>query len=265
MQADGYLVLRSVIPPSLLATLSSSLRSDHPDDFAHSPAQWSLRCLWSLRSAFAEAWGDASVDSLLCSFDGGVCQTGGAPGMEWHVDQTERSDGVASIQCVVAVSDSTSRTGSLRLCPGSHLLHASLMQSLRIPDPRDKEPAGGDEWQSSLVPPSRVRAVCRQTGRPSVLVSLRAGDAVLFDARTVHRVDASRDKSSERMVSYVSYAPRRLASASVIARRRRAFVTRTQLTHWPDRYVPVRGSGPERRGRRRSLRNEPDVVRRLVG
>jgi hypothetical protein len=264
MQADGYVILRNVVPPPLLSSLATSLASDDAD-FAHSPAQWSLRCLWELRSAFAAAWeegGDEAksvpVDSLLCSFDGGVCQREGAPGMGWHVDQTERSDGVASIQCVVAVSDSDARTGSLRVCPGSHLLHSSLMDSLRVPTSRRE-----DEWQSSAVPPSHVRSVCRRTGRPSVLVSLCAGDAVLFDARTVHRVDRSRDRRRERLVSYVSYAPRRLASATVIARRRRAFVTRTQLTHWPDRYVPVRG--PSEGGRRRSLRNEADVVRGLVG
>ena len=80
---------------------------------------------------------------------------------------------------------------------------------------------------------------------PPHLVCCAAGDAILWDSRTVHcntpsltaRGAPARDADGaprpSRLVGYCSAAPRARASAAVLRQRQRAFLAGGTCTHWP--------------------------------
>lgn len=76
-----------------------------------------------------------------------------------------------------------------------------------------------------------VKWFSRQPGVEEVKVETEPGDLILWDSRTVHW---NRAPTAEqiRVVVYVCYAPRSMASEGVLAARRRCWDEKLATTHW---------------------------------
>jgi ectoine hydroxylase-related dioxygenase (phytanoyl-CoA dioxygenase family) len=79
--------------------------------------------------------------------------------------------------------------------------------------------------------PEDVKWFERQPGVEEVKVESEPGDLILWDSRTVHW---NRAPTAEqlRVVVYVCYAPRAMATEEVLATRKRCWENRLATTHW---------------------------------
>ena len=168
-----------------------------------------------------------------------------------YVDQDDtHEEGCCCVQAFVALADSTQESGTIEFLKGSHHEHAALARRLC-----DQQSSERDEWEFLEIPDADgVFEFC-----PLVQPCVRAGDVVLWDARTAHRV-VRPSGDAPRMVAYVCMVPRHFADAEATRRRRWAFENAVATTHWPHRVVD-RGDAW---GRGRRLERAPTEVQRLV-
>ena len=256
LRRDGFAVVRNV----LSLAEHTRLRRQALDELLrlpnmnHSDTLWEIRTLPQIRSLFEEWWG--STD-LISGFDGLTVRRRGSPeylAIDWHVDQDHTHEpGSCCVQALVALADSTAESGTIEFVRTSHQAHQDLVW--RLCDPEDAE-VDGTEGAWEFVPiPSSDPVLRGEILRPVV----RAGDVVLWDARTAHRV-CPPTGDAPRLVAYVCHVPRSFADAVTLEQRRRFFEEAVATTHWPHRLVD-RG---DVRGVARRLSDAPSAVRALV-
>lgn len=159
-------------------------------------------------------------DTLITGFDGiGVQQATKTPFvLPWHVDQDSRHpDGMVCVQAVLALSDSD----TTEFAVASHVLHAQLVAGSKR-----------QAWQFVNVDAETIKAF--DIERPS----LEPGDVVLWDSRTVHRVNTG---AKSRVVAYLSMVPVHAASVPTLRQRRLLYDQGAATTHWAQHLV-VRGT-----------------------
>jgi ectoine hydroxylase-related dioxygenase (phytanoyl-CoA dioxygenase family) len=234
MQKHGFTVVRDVLDDQQLSTASALLRDeyDHRACMAHSSLTWYIRSLASVQRPFRELYNAWGANDLISSFDGVGWRQHGEPGwaVDWHVDQDASSMDTTSAQAILALSAHTADSGGLQLLPDSHRRFTALMH--RMGNPSD------DGWQFCAIDPGDP--IFR--GRAAVQPQLRAGDMVIWDSRTVHRV-VEPTGPDERVTAYLSFAPRSWATHAALAERRRFFAEGRATTHWAHRPVD-RGEAP---------------------
>jgi hypothetical protein len=141
--------------------------------------------------------------------------------------------------------DATADTGGLCVIPKSHLEHSVFC-------PRQSS----SRMKADFVPIDAKDPILQRSD--GVLVGARAGDMILWDSRTIHcncpalTVEShfanARNKGGDsdhvlplpethndiiRLVSYVCFVPRSMASDSIIRQRKFLFVNKIGTSHWP--------------------------------
>jgi ectoine hydroxylase-related dioxygenase (phytanoyl-CoA dioxygenase family) len=149
--------------------------------------------------------------------------------LAWHIDQNSlHGTGLVSIQGMLVLTDMGGATGGTAFIRKSHLKHVGVMKRNCSAD--DSE----SEWD--FVPIEDDDPVLRNP-RNMVQPFVKAGSVLLWDSRTVHRVLPPTDLSTERVVSYLSMAPREMLKESVAKLRRNAYTKGISTTHWCTKFV----------------------------
>lgn len=194
---------------------------------------WDLRLHPNVTKAFATLWG-VSPNDLLTSFDGLYDRPPGETfTLPWHIDHNDKHStaDMTSVQGLLALSDVNWDTGGTQLLPGSHRRAAELLE--RVGPSRE-------EWAFTEVPEDD--ALLTHSGRCAVQPQLAAGDLLVWDSRTAHRVVAGFDPCSSRCTAYLSMVPRCFASERVCRERRHGFRDGVATTHWVQRFVDRGGA-----------------------
>lgn len=262
LKDEGFVVVRSALSGKKAERLLRKAKKEAKvlPHLAHSEAAWEIRTSERVRGAFERAWGGER--RLVTSFEGMSFRGRGEVGLELpaHVDRRTRGGSVEEegwerrcVQGIVALTDSDERTGSVGFLPGSHHEYESLLER-NCSSPLADEEAERGSWQFFRV--KEGDPVTRR--KPFVVPRLRKGDMVLWDSRTVHRVERGTEAGRRsRVVAYVCMSPRSLASSRTLRRRRRAFLRGSHSTHCPNFFVC---RGIRSRPPCRSLLLRPDVL-----
>ena len=256
LKADGFAVVRNVL--SLVDCIRLRRQAldelDVLPNMNHSDTLWRIRTLPQVRRLFENLW---KTTDLIAGFDGITARRRGSSeylAIDWHIDQNHTHEpGRRCVQAFVALTDSTPESGTIQFVRGSHGAHEDLVWRLCQPEEAELDGTEG-VWEFVPIPPSdpvlQGEVVC-----PVV----RAGDVVLWDARTAHRV-CQPTGDAPRLVAYVCHVPRSFADAVTLKQRRQFFEQAIATTHWPHRLVD-RG---DVRGVAQTLSDAPSAVRALV-
>ena len=236
LYSKGFTVVRSALSADTCENVLEKLRMQQPAH-AHSDLAWSIRSDARILSIFEKAW---FTDDLICSFDNISVSTEHAPPLSWHVDQ----DG-SHIDTCVCLQGVLALTGSdvTELAVGSHNAHRNLCRDARRM-----------HWQYVRLTRAQLHGFA--TERPQ----LEAGDLLIWDSRTAHRV-ARQAAGSMRAVMYLSYVPRVFATSSSLRERRSFFNKGVCTTHWPHRTVD---RGEERIPPSQGYTKAAESARRLI-
>lgn len=180
-EADGFLVLESVLPTGLLQELRTEAHALSATAPQNALRVWHERALFR-RSAFRRLLDVAPLieaqeallgpDVQLLALDLLMTRPGEG-GIAWHSDVTFRCDQTLSINTALYLQDMTPEMGPLRVVPGSH--------------------------RTQTLPELDAQGVARG----SIEVPVRAGDAVLFDAALWHA--GNRNNSNHDRVGVFAY------------------------------------------------------------
>jgi len=189
---------------------------------------WHIRGLPRLRRAFSLVFG---TEELITSFDGasvfrpyGHDPSWRSKGPWYHVDQGGlMHSGFRSVQGLVTLTEVSAETGGFVCVPGSHLFHDTFLA-------RPENHADGRIIIGSEDP--LLGQWSQEHGSGPILVPLRAGDAVLWDSRTVHCSTHPLYEPPDsvlngnrmlRIAAYVSMAPAAWATKGTLLERSRIF------------------------------------------
>ena len=219
----------------------------------HSDFCWNTRLLPKVKQAFAAIW---QTDDLIVSYDAANVfrpwkwnPNWLTNSNWWHVDQsTQRGLDRVCVQGLVTYYDATADTGGLCVIPKSHNAYPEVAARLgKMPRTMDY----------ARIPPQDP--ILQQ--HYGILVGAKAGDAILWDSRTIHcntpALTAastvigqdSREEHKEiiRLCAYVCMMPRSLASEEVLESRKLGFISRVGTSHWPTKEAGHCTPGPDAR------------------
>ena len=265
LRREGYVVLKGVLDANDLKTarellwqylegISGARISRHnpaswvrarPNQYGilwnygsgHSRLAWFIRTRPQLLKLFQRYW---NTTDLLASFEGFSMLPPARLEQDWmigeswfHTDQNAKSrPGLQTIQSFTSLYDQSPATGGFVVVPRSWRQHKAVTRRVYQFNPRTP-----DAQQFLMIPPDDPVL------SPPHFVRCAAGDAVLWDSRTVHcstpslrgQPDVAQSDGDEpaRVVVYGSMAPRRFASDQVLRQRQRALLIRQTCTHWP--------------------------------
>ena len=272
LRREGYVVVRGVLANAselaharellweFLEGAGVGVRRNAPETWVRSkPNQYGIvwehgvgqsRLMWFLRTRprllrmFELVW---QTTDLITSFEGFSTMPPAAQEPRWsvaeswfHTDQNAATRaGLQTIQSFTSLFDQDETTGAFVVVPRSWAEHGAVTRRVFAARPET------DPNQQFLMLPPDDPVLLQPHARPR-LVRCRAGDAVLWDSRTVHcntpsladeppppQLDADGVPRPKRAVAYCSAAPRARASAAVLRERQRAFLTGQTCTHWP--------------------------------
>lgn len=179
---------------------------------AHSDLMWDIRTHPSVLKQFELIW---NTDDLIVGFDGmGV----GFPfDLDWHTDQEFASEKCVCVQAILALTTAD----ATKFVSESHFWHQNYIQNKTFPE---------NKWQFKFVQVQEnlMHIICPK---------LNPGDMLIWDSRTIHRVDS---KNYIRIVSYLSMVPAKFASDEIKRQRRKFYESGIATTHWPQ-YIVDRG------------------------
>jgi hypothetical protein len=250
LERDGFCVVQGVLPG---ADMSKLVDIAHRDDakhlvMPHSEPMWHVRN--SVRGIFEYIY---QTSDLITSFDGMTFKYPGTSGLVlgYHIDQ-EQNDSHC-YQSLVALTNSDASTGSVSFLVASHKHHADTLQRYH----RDVDSMQPSNWQFLKLTEDDplVRRCDHYTP------SLKPGDMVLWDSRTVHCVVPATDSLTSRLVAYVCMVPRSFACEKTLRRRKDAFRRGASSTNWPHMFV-LRGE--KNFSVRRKLSKAPKCIASLV-
>jgi diketogulonate reductase-like aldo/keto reductase/Icc-related predicted phosphoesterase len=205
---------------------------------AQSAGAWHVRGNANVKHAFEEIWDGekeliTSMDAVICWRPWGDATSIEPPRTEgFHLDQNpfDKPD-LEVIQGMVPLHDVTSAVGGLCVVPRSHLIDARKALQERCP-----YFAGAGDWC-----PLPASDPCIEN---QILVEARAGDLILWDARTVHGGKVGYGKPDHvygcswrarlsRMSVPVSMTQIRRASEETLRSRREGFEKGRCFNHTP--------------------------------
>lgn len=275
LNREGYVVLKNVLNASevvharellwsFLEGAGAGVRRDDPATWVrsqpnpygivwghgvgHSRLLWFIRTRPKLLDMFARVW---NTSDLVSSFEGfswlppTAYEAAWRLGEAWfHTDQNGMSQpGRQTVQSFTSLFDQDATTGAFVVVPRSHKRHRQVTQRVYR-----AHPATPPTQQFLMLPANDP--ILASPHRPH-LVRVQAGDALLWDSRTVHcstpalrraldGKEAARQAAASpqpphpnRVVVYSSMAPRRRADATTLRARQAALCTRRTCTHWP--------------------------------
>jgi hypothetical protein len=176
-------------------------------EIGHTAFAWWLRTRPKVQAPFATIWG---TDDLIVSYDGACYMPKQATprrNNSWlHLDQAAKDLDFKCVQGFVALT--TNEEATLGLVPQSHWDFENNVKSVKSKSKR---------W---LPLPSDDRVI---------RVQLLAGQMVLWDSRVAHMNFYGPE---ERLVQYVSYLPRNVATQKDLEKRLLYRENRRTTSHW---------------------------------
>jgi hypothetical protein len=187
-------------------------------EIGHQKHAWFIRTDPEVQRVFKDLW---KTEHLVTGFDG-VCWIPSdwmCEDVGWtHTDQSAAAKGLTCIQGFVSLTDNVDR--SFVVYEGSHLLHEPYMKQYGY--------TGARNWR--LIKKDYLESI-RPTRK---VVSVKAGDMVLWDSRTFHQNQFG-TRAEERLVQYVCFLPKYHPSNTEGMKRTRQkyFDKRRTTSHWP--------------------------------
>ena len=187
-------------------------------EIGHQKHTWFIKTDPDVQRVFKDLW---KTEDLVTGFDG-VCWIPAdwmREDVEWtHTDQSAAAKGLACIQGFVSLTDNVER--SFVVYEGSHLLHEPYMRKHGF--------TGARNWR--LIHNAYLNGIKHSRK----VLTVRAGDMVLWDSRTFHQNQYG-NLPEERLVQYVCYLPKHHPSNTLGMQRTRKkyFEKRRTTSHWP--------------------------------
>lgn len=181
---------------------------------------WLMRTNPKIVNIFKELW---ETDELVTSFDGCCYYPKEYVGEEryWtHTDQSSRKKGVYCYQSFVSLTNNSERT--LQIYEGSNLLHENYFETMNIDESSD--------W--NIIDIDYIKTILNK----QKILSVNAGDLVVWDSRTFHQNLCGGDNSNEeRLVQYLCYLPKNKERNTEREQiyRKIYYETRRTTSHWP--------------------------------
>lgn len=184
----------------------------------HQAHTWFLKTDPSVQQVFKDLW---HTDELVTGFDGccWIPSDFAHCDVSWtHTDQSAAAKGLCCIQGFVSLTDNVDR--SFVVYEGSHLLHESYMKLRGY--------SGARNWR--IID----EAYLRQIEETRKVLTVNAGDMVLWDSRVFHQNQYGK-LPEERLVQYVCFLPKHHPSNTEGMRRTRLkyYEKRRSTSHWP--------------------------------
>ena len=263
LQTKGFAIIPGVLGTSELAEAIGSFRDTKPTIAAAPPhgihQYWQAghsRHSWLIRTnpKVLRAWRDIlAADRLIVSFDGycHINKSDCRKDTSWvHTDQSPARGQFAGYQGFVSLTDNSERTF---VCyEGSHLQH---YQYFADRDFNNNTKHFTRDWH-------KIDTAYLSTNlhRRKVL-TVKAGDMVVWDSRTFHQNQYGKPNSEERFVQYVSYQNRQSKANTTANQKKRLnyFNTRRTTSHWAAP-VKVNGLQPQVYGNKSKLINYSELA-----
>jgi hypothetical protein len=193
----------------------------------HADFIWEIRQLEAIIKLFADIYGDPD---LLVSFDGANLSYPSnverkSPPQDWyHVDQSFITHGLHCVQGLVNLNQNGISDGGLTIIKESQKFHEEFFQ--RFPDrksPKDNFVRITNQQEADYLVKEKKLEIVKPCGNP--------GDIFLWDSKVFHQ--ASRPSGTRyRAAIYVSYEPRKRATAKALEQKRKWFNSKRMTSHW---------------------------------
>lgn len=215
----------------------------------HSRMMWTLRENPKIIEIFAGLW-EVDSEELLVSFDGASfhippeLDTLSKRGRGWlmkrkaqptgwlHTDQgwgkrgkTSLAKAFECIQSWVTAFDVRKGDATLKILEGSHSFHEEMGAEFNLTSSKDWHQITPEQHQFYL-----------DRGCKEACITCPAGSMVFWDSRTIHSGQEplkGRPKPNFRLVGYLCYTPRELATPAVLKRKIKAYEEGRTTNHWP--------------------------------
>jgi hypothetical protein len=241
----GYAIVPSVLTPGEIAEVRDEfmyyqrfLQQKPPPhgiyqhaEAGHQRHAWLVRTNPRVQQVFKDL---LSTNEIISSFDGYcyIQKSDARRDLSWtHTDQSPAKDQQACYQGFVSLTDNSERT--FVAYEGSHLDHQQYFKD------RDFTAATKNysrDWHKI----DSAYTVANRHNRK--VLTVKAGDFVIWDSRTFHQNQYGAPKSEERFVQYISYMPRNCKANTPANQKKRAmyFGTRRTTSHWA---APIKVNG----------------------
>lgn len=215
-------------------------------EVGHCQAVWDLRQNPKIVGIFAKLW-KCLPEELLVSFDGisfgvppEITNRGWDRGKHWfHTDQRLAENELQCFQSWVTAKRVDVGDATLAFLAGSHKLHGRFATAF-------KKTTDQKDWYQLKTKEERdFYRDCRE-----VRITCPPGSVVIWDSRTIHcgaNAIKSRPNPNHRMIAYMCYQPRKLASRKMIEKKKAAFTAKRSTSHWPAK-VQLFGKQPQHYG-----------------
>ncbi|GAA5900921.1 hypothetical protein JCM6882_005979 [Rhodosporidiobolus microsporus] len=211
---------------------------------SHERWVWEARMEDKVVEVFEELWG---TKELIVSFDainfslpvGPHARTDVEPTKPWpHIDQQPTPADRPPLQFelaqgLLAMTPSGPNDGGLVVLKRSHALVKQFFDETGVKAEQD--------WGTRnyyTFTDEDIKWFRQQPGVEEIKVETQPGDLILWDSRTIHW-NRSPLEEQVRVVVYVCFAPKAMASEEVLRKRAECFKKRLATTHWPAPFVVV--------------------------
>lgn len=245
LKLQGYTIVSNVLTSSQVEevidefrhyrTFTSKTALPHGvhqfEEAGHQRHAWLVRTNPKVQAVFKEL---LKTDSLIVSFDGYnyIAKSDTRKDTLWtHTDQSPAKSEFACYQGFVSLTDNSERT--FVVYEGSHRDHKEYFKSRNFNK-------NSRNWKRNWHKIDQQYLSTNQHKRK--VLTVKAGDMVIWDSRTFHQNQYGKPGSEERFVQYVSYQPRSSVdnTPSNQRKRRKYFDTRRTTSHWS---APIRVCG----------------------
>ena len=215
-------------------------------EVGHQEFAWFIRTRPQIINIFKKIW---STDDLVTSFDG-CCYMPKSVNKKdkiWtHTDQASNNSKLTCYQSYVSLTNNSER--SIIVYEYSHLYHEKYF--------KDRNLNNSKNW--CLIDHDYLDKIKDN----KKVLSVKAGDLVIWDSRTFHQNQYGKPDSEERLVQYVCYLPKNNPknSKAMQKKREKYFLERRTTSHWPYP-INVNGLQPQTYGDESKLIDYSNLTR----
>lgn len=198
----------------------------------HAKVSWDLRQNTKVIQIFADFW-KCKANDLLVSFDAAsfspppeITNRGWNRNKTWyHTDQSYTRSGFSTAQAWATSLDVLEGDATLAIMESSHKYHQMFATEFKVTDKSDWYKLNKEQEKFYFDLGCHYRRI-----------KCPKGSMVFWDSRTIHcGVEAMKGRSlpTFRSIIYLCYAPRSLATAKDLEKKRKAIVSLRTTSHYP--------------------------------